>query len=182
MNSGFRTLPGVSATKRWTDIASSALPIFDNRPAIIANPVCRERGICRRCAVFPRSQRPSCCRAAGDLRSTDQCGARETDPKLHRFINCMFLRMIASAESEPLSAAAAMTCARRWKSGWTSSRPSPGNRFSRTAELFRLDLAPLPVTMAAEQGRLSPSHRHGRAKARNASSRRCPGRPRPVSS
>jgi hypothetical protein len=36
------------------------------------------------------------------LRSTDRCGARETDPKLHRFINGMFLRMIASAESEPL--------------------------------------------------------------------------------
>ena len=88
--------------------------------------------------------------------------------QLDRNINDVFLRVIASAEADshraalaltrqqrdfvdkrtPRSAAAAMTSARRWRTGWRSSTRSPGSRvYDRTANLFRLDLAQLPVTM-----------------------------------
>ena len=108
--------------------------------------------------------------------------------QLDRNINDVFLRVIASAESDSHRAALALTrqqrdfiekrnslvrqavattSARRWRTGWRSSIRSPGSRVLAERPVCSwLDLAQLPVTMPGIK--CLPS-RHGRA---------CPGHPR----
>ena len=89
--------------------------------------------------------------------------------QLDRNINDVFLQVIASAESDShraalarpgssaassksataRSAAGVMISARRWRSGWRSSIRSPGSEGLAVRPSYsRLDIPPLPVTMA----------------------------------